>query len=203
MNKILSIVLVVSVLASTGVVYAQTSGTTAAGMTPDSSFYFLKTWKESIQTFFTFGAENKAKQFMHLADVRLAEYEKMLEKGKATIAQRVLDKYNAQLNRAVTKIEEIKAKGNYSEDLLSKIEEIKAKGDYIIGGKKKKENGCTNSGGTIVSGFCCASATDFPSSCAIGACGCSLENSHEVKTCDCGQDRCFDGEKCVSFQQGG
>ena len=52
-----------------------------AGLLPDSPFYFLKTWKEKIQIFFTFGAENKARQFMHLAEVRLAEYQKMMENG--------------------------------------------------------------------------------------------------------------------------
>ncbi|MFH0803726.1 MAG: DUF5667 domain-containing protein, partial [Candidatus Tagabacteria bacterium] len=56
------------------------------GTLPDSNFYFLKSWKESVQTFFTFGAENKAKQFLHLAEVRLAEYQKMIEKEKTEIA---------------------------------------------------------------------------------------------------------------------
>ena len=60
---------------------------------PDSSFGFLQTWKESIQTFFTFGAENKAKQYLHLADVRLDEYKKMIEQGKTDIAEKVLEKY--------------------------------------------------------------------------------------------------------------
>src|SRR3989344_5057371 len=71
------------------------------GTTPDSPLYFLKTWKESIQTFFTFGLENKAKQYLHLADVRLAEYQKMIDKGKTDIAQKTLDKYERQLYKAI------------------------------------------------------------------------------------------------------
>lgn len=62
----------------------------------------------------------------------------------------------------------------------------------------KKEQGCIISGGTISTSMCCESASDFPNSCAIGACGCSLENSHEVKVCDCGANKCFDGIKCLS-----
>ncbi|MDP3052233.1 MAG: DUF5667 domain-containing protein, partial [bacterium] len=72
---------------------------------PDSSFSFLQTWKESIQTFFTFGTENKAKQYLHLAEVRLDEYKKMLEKGKIEIADKILQKYEKQLNNALQKTE--------------------------------------------------------------------------------------------------
>lgn len=60
------------------------------------------------------------------------------------------------------------------------------------------EKGCVNSGGTVTEGLCCLMTEDFPNSCLIGACGCSPENSHSVKGCDCGEGMCFDGEKCVS-----
>lgn len=76
------------------------------GILPDNSFYFLKSWKESIQIFFTFGAENKAKQFLRLSEIRLAEYLKMIEKGKTEIAQKTLEKYKRQLDRALEKSDE-------------------------------------------------------------------------------------------------
>ncbi len=63
------------------------------------------------------------------------------------------------------------------------------------------EQYCIDSGGTISTSLCCKSATDFPNLCLIGACGCSPENSHQVKVCDCGIDKCFDGEKCVSLNE--
>ncbi|MBN2330548.1 MAG: hypothetical protein JXC85_01925 [Candidatus Aenigmarchaeota archaeon] len=59
-----------------------------------------------------------------------------------------------------------------------------------------KEKACTESGGVVSSAMCCLSAGDFPSSCLIGACGCAPGNSHEVKTCDCGEGKCFDGNEC-------
>ncbi|MBU0546922.1 hypothetical protein KJ735_01955, partial [Patescibacteria group bacterium] len=62
----------------------------------------------------------------------------------------------------------------------------------------KREQACVISGGTIGTSLCCESAEDFPNNCLIGACGCAPANSHEVKTCDCGPDECFDGERCLS-----
>lgn len=59
------------------------------------------------------------------------------------------------------------------------------------------EKACIDSGGTVIKQSCCASASDFPNSCLIGACGCSPDNSKEVNFCDCGAGRCFDGSSCV------
>jgi len=63
---------------------------------------------------------------------------------------------------------------------------------------QEKAINCTMSGGQIVDASCCLSASDFPNTCLIGACGCAPENSHQIKICDCGEDKCFDGQKCVS-----
>jgi len=63
------------------------------------------------------------------------------------------------------------------------------------------EKACLNSGGQMSTSLCCKSTNDFPNLCLIGACGCSLENSHQVKICDCGSNKCFDGEKCVSQEE--
>jgi len=64
----------------------------------------------------------------------------------------------------------------------------------------KKEDTCVNSGGTVETSLCCESASDFPNLCLIGACGCSPENSHQIKTCDCGEGKCFDGTECITSQ---
>ncbi|HKZ45365.1 MAG TPA: hypothetical protein VJ343_01545 [archaeon] len=61
----------------------------------------------------------------------------------------------------------------------------------------ENELACINSAGTVRTAMCCLSAEDYPSTCLIGACGCSLENSHEVKFCDCGEGRCFNGNTCA------
>jgi len=72
---------------------------------------------------------------------------------------------------------------------------------YLLGPGKLTETGkaCVNSGGAVLSSLCCQLTGDFPNSCLIGPCGCSLENSHPVKICDCGEGKCFNGKKCVSL----
>lgn len=65
----------------------------------------------------------------------------------------------------------------------------------------RKEQACLISGGIIETSLCCKSAEDFPNSCLIGACGCSPDNSKEVKTCKCGTDKCFDGTGCASIKE--
>ena len=59
------------------------------------------------------------------------------------------------------------------------------------------EQGCLASGGTVTTATCCASTGDFPDTCAIGACGCPPDASHEVRVCNCGAGSCFDGTGCV------
>jgi hypothetical protein len=59
------------------------------------------------------------------------------------------------------------------------------------------EAGCLASGGTTGEALCCLSSADYPGSCMIGACGCSAENSHAVKTCNCPAGKCFNGTACV------
>ncbi len=118
------------------------------GLTPDHPLYFLKTWKEQIQLFFTFDAEQKAEQYLHLAEVRLAEYQKMIEKalrpaqGESAgqtqakyeqIAERTLQKYENQLNRALEKAEELKAKSEEKADeIKTKIEEATSKHIQVL-----------------------------------------------------------------------
>ncbi|MBI4691977.1 MAG: hypothetical protein HY773_00825 [Candidatus Terrybacteria bacterium] len=123
---IFSVLIVFSLVFSTSAL-AKDFELPKTGITPDSPFYFLKAWKESIQTFFTFNTEQKAKQYLHLAEVRLAEYQKMLEKGKEKIAEKTLTKYQNQLNRALSKVEELKNKGKDVKDLTQQIQEVASK----------------------------------------------------------------------------
>jgi hypothetical protein len=57
---------------------------------------------------------------------------------------------------------------------------------------------CTQSGGTVSTGLCCQAVESFPNTCAIGACGCAPDASHEVAFCICPTNTCFDGESCVA-----
>lgn len=65
------------------------------------------------------------------------------------------------------------------------------------------EEACINSGGKVVKASCCASASDFPIICgAVGACGCSPENSKVVKSCNCPVGYCFNGNACEATAEG-
>lgn len=67
----------------------------------------------------------------------------------------------------------------------------------ITSEETRKEQACIISEGTVQTSLCCAPESDFPNLCVIGACGCSPTNSRQVKVCDCGDGKCFDGNGCV------
>lgn len=55
---------------------------------------------------------------------------------------------------------------------------------------------CVDAGGSVEVGSCCASASDFVSTCGIGACGCGPEASRQIALCSCPVDTCWDGGTC-------
>ncbi len=68
------------------------------------------------------------------------------------------------------------------------------------GEQTTKEQGCLNSGGNVSEEMCCKIPGDFPNTCLIGACGCAPNESHEIKICDCGAGKCFNGTECVPYR---
>ena len=121
MKKLLFSLVALSILIGGLTVLAQENNLPSPGITPDNPFYFLKSWKEQIQLFFTFGEENKAKQFFHLSEVRLAEYQKMIDEGKIEIARKTLEKYEKQLSRAIQNIQKMESKGKDVNDLSREL----------------------------------------------------------------------------------
>ena len=66
-----------------------------------------------------------------------------------------------------------------------------------------KERACVASGGTVQKSMCCGAVGDFPKLCGLwGACACGPNGSHEIKVCNCGENRCFDGDKCKDNSAG-
>ncbi|MBM4345724.1 MAG: hypothetical protein FJ100_20310 [Deltaproteobacteria bacterium] len=60
-------------------------------------------------------------------------------------------------------------------------------------------NPCVVAGGTVETQNCCKATADFPNLCAIGACGCSPDNSKATLVCKCPDGKCFDGKSCVKM----
>jgi len=60
---------------------------------------------------------------------------------------------------------------------------------------------CQTTGGTVQTGFCCSSVSDFPGMCSgqIGLCGCGPTASHMISLCECPSNKCFDAvQGCVT-----
>jgi hypothetical protein len=57
---------------------------------------------------------------------------------------------------------------------------------------------CVDSGGTAITISCCNAVNDFPNSCISNICGCLPADSKNIKICNCGESKCFNGEGCVS-----
>jgi len=88
MKKTLALVLVIIPLTIGSSVYAQDIGTTTStstpaavipGLTPDSPFYFLDKFIESLQEMLTFNQDAKAKLQMQFAAERVAEIKAMIQ----------------------------------------------------------------------------------------------------------------------------
>jgi hypothetical protein len=84
----------------------------------------------------------------------------------------------------------------------SSAQQILNKPFPLAGEPTDQTAGCLNSGGTVNTIDCyCSESTDFQDNCAIGGCACPPNPAYKktAKSCDCGQGKCFDGEKCVAF----
>lgn len=96
-------------------------GVSEPTLLPDSKFYFLKNWKNAIQSVFTFGEVNKAELNLKIASEKLLEAQKLAEK---TDNPQILDKATELYNQRVEKIQEniAKFKGTaISNDKISKF----------------------------------------------------------------------------------
>lgn len=77
------------------------------GVLPDSPFYSLKLFVESIETTFTFGAEAKADRALELAELRLAEAQAMAEMNKEDLATKAVAEYESKIEEAEENAAEI------------------------------------------------------------------------------------------------
>ncbi|MDD5433413.1 MAG: DUF5667 domain-containing protein [Candidatus Pacebacteria bacterium] len=80
---------------------SQDLGVSNPTLLPDSRWYFLKSWKEKIQSMFTFGQVKKAELNLKLASERLLEAQKLAEK---TNNPQILDKATELYNKQIEKI---------------------------------------------------------------------------------------------------
>jgi len=94
------------------------------GITPDNPFYFLEIIAEKIMTFFTFGDLKKAERYAALAAERLAETQAVVEKGKPALVEKTLERYEMQLQNAITRAEQAQSKGQNTERIMEIVARV-------------------------------------------------------------------------------
>jgi len=88
---------------------AQDLGVNEPTLLPDSKFYFLKDWKNAIQSVFTFGQERKAELNLKIASTKLLEAEKLAEKtSNPQILEKATELYNKQVEKINKNIDKFK-----------------------------------------------------------------------------------------------
>lgn len=124
MRKISLLTALLFLLLSLGVgVLAQETELPSPGLTPDSPFYFLERISEGIGTFFTFGDLKKAERYATLAAERVAEAQAVVEKGKPEFAEKILARYENQLNNSLARAEKAQAKGQSIKNVMEIVAE--------------------------------------------------------------------------------
>jgi hypothetical protein len=116
-KKIISIIIALAFIIGVCPI-AKAETITEPGTLPDSIFYFAKLLQENLQLLLVSGGENKIKQILHIANVRFAEYEKMLEKNKSKTAYKTLDKFTKQLDKISSEIQKLKDKDKDTTTIL-------------------------------------------------------------------------------------
>lgn len=136
MRKILFLVVIVAIVISFNVLTAGAQDTNSntneanlnvsatdnieAGLLPDSPFYFLKAWWETIRETFTLRSESKLQYMEKLGEKRAVEAGKMIEKGKLEVAEKVMNRYNERLQKMENLIEK---KGEQLDEKLNATQE--------------------------------------------------------------------------------
>ncbi|MBF05232.1 hypothetical protein CL644_00800 [bacterium] len=80
MSKKIFLIPILSLFLMTGTVSAQVNSLPSAGLTPESTFYFLDRFGENLREFFTFNSKAKAKLQIKFAGERISEISVMVEK---------------------------------------------------------------------------------------------------------------------------
>ncbi|MDD5738338.1 MAG: DUF5667 domain-containing protein [Candidatus Pacebacteria bacterium] len=98
------------------IITAQDLGVNEPTLLPDSKFYFLKEWKNTIQSIFTFGQVKKAELNLKIASTRLLEAEKLAEKtNNPQILEKATELYNKQVEKINANIDKFKGTATSSE----------------------------------------------------------------------------------------
>lgn len=103
-----------------------------AGLTPDSPLYFLDTLSENIGLAFARSPEDKAKKAFKYSEEKLAEAEKMAEKGDEEATEEATGKHGDYLDEMNDNLSKAKALGKDVEALAAHIAEKTLKHQAVL-----------------------------------------------------------------------
>lgn len=95
---------------------AQDLGVSEPNLLPDSKFYFLKKWGDSLRMALTFGQEKKAELSLKIASEKLIEAQKLTEKtNNPQILEKATELYNQKMAQIQERIANFKKTATSSE----------------------------------------------------------------------------------------
>ena len=98
------------------VITAQDLNITEPTLLPNSKFYFLKKWGDSLRMALTFGQENKAELNLKIASEKLLEAQKLAEKtNNPQILEKATELYNQRMEKIQENIAKFKGTATSSE----------------------------------------------------------------------------------------
>ena len=103
-----------------------TPGAVAVHLLPDNPLYFLKTIKEKVQLLVTRSTSGQADLLLTFSQKRLVEAQKVAEKGKVHISEKLLAAFGKDIETAQEKIKEAREKGEETRDLFLKLQKVVA-----------------------------------------------------------------------------
>lgn len=121
-GKILAVLLTGFLLTSSVRAQAEEIELPTPGILPDQPIlYFLENLKEEIETFLATDPVKKAEKYLLRASERVAEVQAMIQRGKPELAEKVLIRYDAQLQKGLEKVEVLSSQGVNTDELAQKV----------------------------------------------------------------------------------
>jgi hypothetical protein len=130
--KNLSLTALLTAFLFAGAAHAQTNDLPDPGMLPDSPFSFVESWSEGIGTFFTFGDVARAERHLRLSEERLSEASALANEEKPEAAERAVERYREQLDRALARADEARAEGGDTDEVLADVSEATLRHQAVL-----------------------------------------------------------------------
>jgi len=102
------------------------------GILPDSPFYFLKEFVRSARLLFAFNPAKKSELELKFANEDVLAIQKLIEKGRYDLAQKLSLKYQERFQKAISNLEQAKEKGKNVDYLIDRLKENQLKHQEVL-----------------------------------------------------------------------